>query len=104
MYVKMPVSLSVYFIYFIYSDYFYSASSSPCYSQALTTRHGYCFKVPQAIYSRAVRRRHCVGGGSPVKFGRGDGAPRPRKSAARLAAKIFFQRFPKKFCSILKIF
>ena len=50
---------------------------------------------------RAVRRRHCVGGGAPVNF-------RPKKSAAARRGvggqKHFLLRFTKKFRSILKIF
>jgi len=36
-----------------------------------------------------VRRRHCIGGGAPVNFGR-----RQRRGAA-WAAKTFFSKFPK---------
>ena len=41
------------------------------------------------VQLRAVRRRHCVGGGAPVNFG---------------GQKQFFLRITKKFRSILKIF
>src|SRR6218665_2756220 len=61
--------------------------------------------------SRAVRRRHCVGGGAPVNFGRRRRrAAGPKKSAAAAARrgvggqKHYFLRFTKKFRSILKIF
>jgi len=37
--------------------------------------------------SRALRRRHCVGGGAPVNFGRQRRAAGPKKSAV-LAAKF----------------
>src|SRR6218665_533283 len=63
------------------------------------------------LRDRAVRRRHCVGGGAPVNFGRRRRrAAGPKKSAAAGAApgvdgpKYFFLRFTKKFRSILKIF
>jgi len=53
-----------------------------------------------------VRRRHCVS--VPVNFGqRREGAPPVQKigvGGAALADKSFFQRFPKKFRSILKVF
>src|SRR6218665_1166068 len=40
---------------------------------------------------RAVRRRHCVGGGAPVNFGgRRRRAAGPKKSAAWTAQNIFF--------------
>src|SRR6218665_1355455 len=55
---------------------------------------------------RAVRRRHCVGGGAPVNFGRRRRrAAGPKKSAAAAARrgvggqKHFFLRFTKKFRS-----
>src|SRR6218665_246084 len=62
--------------------------------------------------SRAVRRRHCVGGGAPVNFGRRRrrGARRQKKAAGGGAAggwaakNSFFLRFTKKCRSILKIF
>src|SRR6218665_1245685 len=38
----------------------------------------YCHSVD---VSRAVRRRHCVGGGAPVNFGRRRRAARPKKTA-----------------------
>src|SRR6218665_1590650 len=74
-----------------------------------------------ASSSRAVRRRHCVGGGAPVNFGRRRRrAARPKKTAAGGRGgraqksrrrrrgvdgpKYFFLRFTKKFRSILKIF
>jgi len=46
-----------------------------------------------------VRRRHCVGGGAPVNFGRRRRRTAgPKKSAAAWAAKKqFFLRFTKKF-------
>jgi len=45
----------------------------------------------ESLKSRAVRRRHCVGGGAPINFGRrrGRGAG-PKKSAAAWAAKNSF--------------
>ena len=46
---------------------------------------------------RAVRWRHCVGGGTPVYFGWWRRPPQVQKNCR------FFQRFPKKY-SILKIF
>ena len=53
------------------------------------------------ICHRAVRRRHCVGGGAPVNFG-------PKKSAAAARRGVIgqkhFLRFTKKIRSILKIF
>jgi len=57
-----------------------------------------------------VRRRHCVGGGAPVNFGRRRRrAAGPKKSAAAArrgvgGQKQFFLRFTNKFRSILKIF
>src|SRR6218665_1589743 len=59
------------------------------------------------VWNRAARRRHCVGGGAPVNFGRRRRrAAGPKKSAAarRGRPKHFFLRFTKKFRSILKIF
>src|SRR6218665_3758044 len=60
----------------------------------------------------AVRQRHGVGGGAPVTFGRRRRcAAGPKISSAWAARrgrrgvggeKNFFQRFPKKFRSILK--
>jgi len=41
------------------------------------------------IQSRAVRRRHCVGGGAPVNFGRRRRAAGPKKSAAWAAKNNF---------------
>ena len=52
-----------------------------------------CMK-PSQLYSRVLRRRHCVGGARRSKI----------SAAAAWAAKNIFQRFPKTFSSILKIF
>ena len=47
--------------------------------------------------ARSVRRRHCVGGGAPVNFGRRRWrAAGPKKSAAARAAKNIFSKFPDK--------
>ena len=45
-----------------------------------------------AVVSRAVRRRHCVGGGALVNFGRRRRAAGPKKSAAaaRPGKTVFF--------------
>jgi len=56
-----------------------------------------------------VRPRHCFGGGAPVNFSRRRWrAAGLKKSVAAQRGvgdqKMFFQRFPKKFRSILKIF
>src|SRR6218665_3862944 len=67
------------------------------------------------VWSRAVRRRHCVGGDAPVNFGRRRRRPPagPKESTAAAAAaaaarrgqpKTVFLRFTNKFRSILKIF
>ena len=63
------------------------------------------------IVIKAVRRRHCVGGGALVNFGpRRRRAAGPNKSATAVARrgvsgqKQFFLRFTNKFRSILKIF
>src|SRR6218665_951881 len=48
---------------------------------------------------RAVRRRHGVCGNAPVNFGR-----RRRRRRSKQFGGEFFQRFPNKFHSILKIF
>src|SRR6218665_1323547 len=67
-------------------------------------------KKPTPPLIRAVRRRHCVGGGAPVNFGRRRRAAGPQKSAAAAAwrgvggQKHFFLRFTNKFRSILKNF
>ena len=60
---------------------------------------------------RAVRRRHCVGGGgASVNFGRRRRAGNPKNSTLAAARRgvggqnTFLQRFPNKFHSILKIF
>src|SRR6218665_2037694 len=59
---------------------------------------------------RAVRRRHCVGGGAPVNFGRRRRrAAGPKKTAGGGrrgggGQKYYFLRFTKKYRSILKIF
>src|SRR6218665_3320388 len=68
--------------------------------------------IAVCVGTRAVRRRHCVGGGAPVNFGRrGRRAAGPKKSAAAAAErggvggqKQFFLRYTNKFRSILKIF
>src|SRR6218665_4155048 len=66
------------------------------------------------VLHRAVRRRHCAGGGARVNFGRRRRRPAGSKKSAAAAArrgvgcqKHFVLRFTKKFCkfcSILKIF
>src|SRR6218665_2073130 len=54
--------------------------------------------VALATSCRAVRRRHCVGGGAPVNFGRRRRAAGPKKSAAarRGRPKIFFSKIHEK--------
>src|SRR6218665_472496 len=59
-------------------------------------------KVVLHVAIRAMRPRHCVGGGATVILGRRRAAG-PKKSARRWRPKHFFQRFPKKFRSIFKI-
>ena len=56
------------------------------------------------FWTRAVRRRHCVGGGAPVNFGRRwRPATGPKKSAAARWSPIF-SKDPQKFRSVLKNF
>src|SRR6218665_2362941 len=61
------------------------------------------------LLTRAVRRRHCVGGGAPVNFGRRRRAPRPQKTAGGArgggggAKKIFFLKLHKKNILFSKI-
>jgi len=43
-----------------------------------------------------VRRRHCVGGGSPVNFGRWRGAPPVPKIGGVGGQKMFFSKIPEK--------
>src|SRR6218665_2982607 len=64
-----------------------------------------CFEMSRH-HSRAVRRRHCVGGGAPVNFGRRrragqfwPAAPFPKKSAATrggIAGQKFFFKYSRK--------
>src|SRR6218665_1394201 len=64
---------------------------------------------PLRSWIRAVRRRHCVGGGARVNFGRRRRrATGPKKSAAAAARrgrpKTDFSKIHEKFRSILKMF
>src|SRR6218665_1274500 len=73
----------------------------------LISQPGVQIRLPYSVPIRDVRRRHCVGGGAPVNFGRRRrSAAGPKKSAAarRGRLKTFFLRFTKKFRSILKMF
>jgi len=71
-----------------------------------------CYNLLQhdelALSSRAVRRRHCVGGGAQVNFYSAGARRRSQKigvgGAALAANNNFLQRLPKKIPSILKIF
>ena len=52
---------------------------------------------PLLLYARAVRRRHCVGGGASVNFGRRRRrAAGPKKSAAARAVKTFSSKIHEK--------
>jgi len=57
---------------------------------------------------RDVSRRHCVGGGAPLNFGRrrlrAAGPKNRRGAAARRWRTKFFSKIPEKIPSILKIF
>src|SRR6218665_4058834 len=82
--------------------------SGPLNVQPQIIRPGPVRDVIKLLRCRTVRRRHGVSGGAPVNFGRRRRAAgtkdRRRRDAARAANRIFFQRFPNKFLSILKIF